>query len=54
MSYTESIKAKYNKETKTVNVSVSLGDDVVLTRKVSLDQFKRIMAHMNAVLYEIE
>jgi len=54
MSYSEPIKAKYNKETKTVNVSISLGDDVVVTRKVTSDQFKRIVAHMNSVLYEVE
>lgn len=54
MSYSEPIKTKYNKETKTVNVSISLGDDVVVTRKVSIDQFRRVLAHMNSVLYDVD
>lgn len=54
MSYSEPIKAKYNKEKKTVSVSISLGDEVVVTKKVSTDQFRRFAAHINSVLYEID
>jgi hypothetical protein len=54
MKYTEPVRAKYNNEENKVSISISGSEDLVVTRKVTVDEFRRIMAHMNAVLYDID
>lgn len=54
MNFDMIIKGKYDASEKTVAVSVMLSDDVVITRKMSVDQFRASVAELNSTLYEID
>lgn len=54
MDYKEPIKAKVHKDTNKVSVSIASGEDLVITKKISVDQFRKVMAHLNSVLYDID
>lgn len=54
MQYSEVLKVTYKEEEGKITVSIAVTDDVVVVKKISIDQFRKAVAQMNAVVYEID
>jgi len=54
MRYDKPVVAKFDKDKKRVSVSVAVSEDAVLSKKMSIEQFRMIVAQFNQIVYEID
>ena len=54
MKYSDIVKVKFNKEKNDVSLSIAVNEDIVITRKVSVDQFRLMVGQMQSTLEEVD
>ena len=54
MRYEKPILAKLSKEKDKVSVSIAVAEDSVITKKVTIDEFRMLVSQFNQVIYEID
>ncbi len=54
MNFDQQVKVKYDAKEKKVSISIMVNEEFVVVKKVSIDQYRYILAQMNAVISEVD